>query len=140
MTTRTEPKQLRIEPGTPLLCAGCGNTVYRAPDRPALIAISCCHAGCNAYSPILVTADTLDATEPVAASAPASVYGIVVAASQGLKIPGHWENHLGPEPKTAVGRAWKALLIECGLTSMADCEQERCRRALERLKTRRRTA
>lgn len=129
--TTPDLSKMKIEPGTPLHCVGCGKVVYRAPDHPALIAISC---NCGAYSPILATAELLDAAEPVASTVPASVYGIIAGRRMGLKQAGHWENHLGPEPKTAAGRAWKVFLIECGLTSMADCGQERCQRAVERMK------
>ena len=116
-----------------LHCVGCGNGVCPLPEPGQMLAISC---RCGAYSPILVRPDLLDAAEPVATMKPASVIRVQVMHEAGLRVSGHWENHLGPEPRTIVGRAWKTYLIECGLTSMADCHEDRCQCGIERMRQR----
>jgi len=105
-----------------LHCAGCGVVVCERPKEGEVLAISC---RCDAYSPILVTAGMLQALEPVWETIPTSLTAV-------SSTSGHWENYLGPNPRTNVGKAWKTYLEERGLTSMADCQKESCKREVER--------
>lgn len=123
-----------------LFCAGCGNCVARLPRPGEMLAISC---RCGAYSPILIVEELLTAAEPVSTTLPGSLHRIIQvwktirSTAVGVKPPsisGHWENHLGPEPQTIVGKAWKTYLVEIGLTSMADCVEERCQRGIQRMR------
>lgn len=118
MTTESQPM---------LYCVGCGNPVARLPGPGDMLAISC---QCGAYSPILVTQEVLASLEPVWTTFPASLRAILTGAKQA----GHWENYLGDDPITPCGRAWKTFLIEHGLTSMADCPEDQCKRGIERRK------
>lgn len=124
-----------------LHCVGCGNPVARAPEPGDMLAISC---RCGAYSPILVLEAGLELEDVAAPAVPGSLLQItedwlMFGSSADLLHrvwrrdikQVHWERYLGPEPATWAGRAWLALLIAIGMTSMADCEK--CRREHERM-------
>ena len=102
-----------------LYCVGCGEFIARAVPGQTL-AISC---RCGASAPILITSSGF------IYSMPGSMQRVVSKFLDGEdpENRGHYEYYLGFSDHTGEDKeVLKKILVAMGMTSMADCSEERC--------------